>query len=323
MISTKSKLTVVSILDANLGYGYSLPNDEQSHHCPFCHHRKRKLQINLITQEYHCWVCNAKGKGIGKLLRRIGGSGTDIKKIVSIYGDGYISYNGPVNDYGSLLKLPEEFKSMVRSPKSIDIIYNQAKSYLNKRKIDLDCIKKYNIGYCDSGLFGGRIIIPSYDSNNELNYFTARSFYDNTTLKYKNPKISRDVIVFENQINWNAPIVLVEGMFDAIGVRRNAIPLMGKQILPNLMNAIFNRGVKEIHLMLDLDAISQSTEHIFHFMKNGISVKNIIPNTNSDAADLGRDVVHSMIDDTEYSSWESNLISLLKHTPVKLKKRTR
>ena len=67
---------------------------------------------------------------------------------------------------------------------------------------------KYSIGYCTSGEYGGRVIIPSYSESNQLNYFIARS-YDGNFYKYRNPEVSKDVIFFENLINWNAPIILM------------------------------------------------------------------------------------------------------------------
>ena len=57
-------------------------------------------------------------------------------------------------------------------------------------------------------------------------------------MKYKNPPISRDVIVFDGMINWNEPITLVEGVFDSFSVKRNVIPLLGKFLLSKLKNKI-------------------------------------------------------------------------------------
>ena len=43
------------------------------------------------------------------------------------------------------------------------------------------------------------------------NYFIGRDFF-NSKLKYKNPRVSKDVIGFELFVNWNLPIVLCEGV---------------------------------------------------------------------------------------------------------------
>ena len=56
-------------------------------------------------------------------------------------------------------------------------------------------------------------------------------------------------------INWNVPIVLCEGAFDAISIKRNAIPLFGKNISKKLMQKLVTSEVKKVYLALDKDAI--------------------------------------------------------------------
>ena len=84
-LTQRDKSVVVNILDEVLGVGTSLKGDEQAHHCPFCHHHKKKLQINLNTQKWHCWVCDAKGKKIQTLLKRLHVDSKKIKKVYEIY----------------------------------------------------------------------------------------------------------------------------------------------------------------------------------------------------------------------------------------------
>ena len=54
----------------------------------------------------------------------------------------------------------------------------------------------------------------------------------------KNPQVSKDIVGFELHINWNYPVCLVEGAFDAIAIKRNAIPLFGKTIPDQLKHRI-------------------------------------------------------------------------------------
>jgi DNA primase len=309
MLSTKNRLTVITILDNTLGAGTSMKGSEQAHHCPFCHHHKKKLQVNLETQYWHCWVCDSKGRTIQSLLRKLNVDIRDIQKIRDIYGD-IVEVSQSTDEFVVKLQLPKEFKSLYQKPKSINPSYNQAIHYLKQRSIGKGEILKYNIGYCENGLYGGRIIIPSYDSVGELNYFIARSFYDDVKMKYKNPPVNRNVIVFENQINWNEPIVLVEGAFDAFSVKRNAIPLLGKFLPTKLKDRIFEMGVKEITILLDSDAVDDSTKHTEFFQKNGIKVKNIIP-LEKDAGEMGFDEVIHLIKQAEETGWDSLILSKL------------
>jgi DNA primase len=309
MLSSKNKLTVITVLDSVLGTGSSLKGNEQAHHCPFCHHHKKKLQVNLDTQYWHCWVCDSKGRSIESLLRKLHVEKSHLSKIVHIYGE-YKPSNTGTNEEVVNLVLPKEFKPLYHKPKSINPAYNNAVYYLTQRNIKIDEILKYNIGYCEDGLYGGRIIIPSYNEDGNLNYFIARSFYEDEPYKYKNPPVSRDVIVFENQINWDEPIVLVEGVFDSFSVKRNVIPILGKFIPRSLKKKIFEKGVTEITIVLDSDAISDSSKHTEFFIKNGIKVKNVIP-TDKDAGEMGFDAVKELITQTEETGWDSLILTKL------------
>jgi DNA primase len=309
MVSGKNKLTVINILDTALGVGSSLKGNEQAHHCPFCNHHKKKLQVNLDTQRWHCWVCDSKGRSIQSLLRKLNVDIRDLNRLKDIYGeDDYTLVEK--DEYVAKLQLPSEFKQLHFKPKGFQPEYNQALNYLKERGITQADIVKYNIGYCSEGLYFGRIIVPSYDENGDLNYFIARSYYKEERMKYKNPPVNRDVIVFENQINWNEPITLVEGVFDSFSVKRNCIPLLGKFLLSKLKNKIIEKGVKEVTILLDSDAIADSTKHTDYFIKNGINVKNIIP-TGKDAGDMGFKAVRELLKVATQTGWDDLVLSKL------------
>ena len=309
MVSGKNKLTVINILDTALGVGSSLKGNEQAHHCPFCNHHKKKLQINLDTQRWHCWVCDSKGRSVQSLLRKLNVDIRDLNRLKDIYGEEDYTLVEK-DEYVAKLQLPSEFKQLHFKPKGFQPEYNQALNYLKERGITQADIVKYNIGYCSEGLYFGRIIVPSYDENGDLNYFIARSYYKEERMKYKNPPVNRDVIVFENQINWNEPITLVEGVFDSFSVKRNCIPLLGKFLLSKLKNKIIEKGVKDITILLDSDAISDSTKHTDYFLKNGINVKNIIP-TGKDAGDMGFKAVRDLLKGATQTGWDDLVLSKL------------
>ena len=301
-LTQRDKSVVVNILDEVLGVGTSLKGDEQAHHCPFCHHHKKKLQINLNTQKWHCWVCDAKGKKIQTLLKRLHVDSKKIKKVYEIYGDDYI-VSTTTDEEKVELRLPSEFKSLLNKPKGLNPLYKKVVQYAKDRGITKEDIIRYNIGFCDSGIYTNRIIIPSYDVDGRLNYFIARSVYVEEKFKYKNPPVSKNVTIFENQINWKKPITLCEGVFAAMSIKRNAIPLLGKFIPKTLMDSIYKNGVKEIKILLDKDAQDQALYYVHYFMNNGITVTNILP-TEKDAGDMGFSEVNKMLKETKKSGFE-------------------
>ena len=132
--------------------------------------------------------------------------------------------------------------------------YRNAINYIRKRNLDKYDILRYSIGYAESGPYSGMIIIPSFNDDGVLNYFTSRAYYE-TDFKHKNPKVSKDIVGYDLFINWREPIVLVEGSFDAIAVGDNAIPIFGKIIGQNLKKKIIEKSVKDLFIILDQDAI--------------------------------------------------------------------
>ena len=231
--------------------------DEYMYWSPFISHHKQKLQINIKTQKWHCWVSNIGGHNLFQLFSKVGASQNEFDELRTILGD---------SSYSSTLARPISKKETVRLPKEFEPLWNggdsivkrHALNYLYKRKIDDSDILKYNIGYCKTGLYANMIIIPTYDEDGILNYFTARSFEKEPYVKYRNPSVSRDIIPNEHLINWRLPIIICEGLFDAIAIKRNAIPLLGKNIQNNLMKKIVTSQVNKIYIALDKDAIKQA-----------------------------------------------------------------
>jgi 5S rRNA maturation endonuclease (ribonuclease M5) len=241
--------TILTELQQNLG-DYTQQRDEYLFRCPFCAHTKKKLSINIVTGKWKCWVCDARGGRILTLVKKMNLPQGVINQFKNLIKDtDFKQYE--VTEPSDILELPAEYQSLWKKTNSYPYIH--ALTYLQQRGITTEDIFRYRMGYCESGSYRGRIIVPSYDVTGRLNYFTARSFYDGQ-MKYKNPPASKNTVVFENMVDWDEEVVLVEGMFDAIAVRRNAIPLMGKTISPALEAALLRNSVEKVTIFLDTDA---------------------------------------------------------------------
>ena len=268
-----SNAALIYLIDSVLGSGKPTSKGNRAYHCPECKHHKLKLEVNLDEssshfQSYQCWVCSFKGKKLTTLFKKIEADSDKVNELRFL-----IKSSPKDNHQETTLKkvsLPTEFISLLNPPSNLTA--KQAIHYLNKRGINKIDILKYNIGYCEFGVYSNMIILPSYDSNGNLNYFTSRSFNKNSKIKYKNPDVSRDIIGLELFINWNVPLVLCEGIFDAIAIKRNAIPLLGKNIQPELMKKIINSSVEKIYIALDKDAIKQALNFCETLMNEGKEV---------------------------------------------------
>jgi hypothetical protein len=276
---------------------------------PFISHHKQKLQINIKTQKWHCWVSNIGGHNLFQLFSKVGASQNEFDELRTILGD---------SSYSSTLARPISKKETVRLPKEFEPLWNggdsivkrHALNYLYKRKIDDSDILKYNIGYCDDGAYRNRIIVPSYDSDGVLNYFIGRHFYGGK-FKYKNPPISKDVVGFELFINWDEPIILCEGVFDAIAFKRNAIPLFGKTVTKRLQKKIIERKVKTIYLALDNDAFKDAIKITDNFINSGINVK-MMRFKEEDPSDIGFKDLLTLIEKTDKTKFSDLMKMKLK-----------
>ena len=308
MLNNNDKNKVVTTLSNVLGSYLTLRGNELAFYCPFCNHHKQKLQVNTETQKWHCWTCNSGGKKLTSLLRKLDVDRKTISIIREIYGDS--NYNPQQEDVETkvYISLPKEYISLNESPKGFNPEYKQAINYLTQRGITQKEIVKYNIGYCTDGLYARRVIIPSYNSDGSLNYFISRSYYQDEKMKYKNPPISKNIICFESQINWNEPIILCEGVFDAITIKRNAIPLLGKFPSKQLVEKIFMSGVSNIVISLDNDAINEALKAAEYFRKNGINVR-MMYLKDKDASEMGYDRFYDELTKTTQFGIEELLLN--------------
>jgi DNA primase len=239
--------------------------------CPTCSAEKGEydgdgkgnLEVNLAEGVYHCWACGethgTKG-GLKKLFRTFA-TKEQVRKLKMI-GYDLSDFKAKVKESNVIedLTLPKGFISFEEgNPKSL--LYKQAWNYLTKeRKLSSETIFKFRMGYVSGGQYDSRVVIPSYDINNELNYWATRT-YVNAKPKYLNPESDKEQIIFnECCLNWDSDIYLVEGPFDHLVVH-NSIPILGKKISDKLMHSLFHKASANVIILLDSDAIDDAKNH--------------------------------------------------------------
>lgn len=243
-----------------------LGNDKQhyeskgqiSFDCPVCASEKGlengdgkgNLEINYIRGVYKCWACGETYGTQGPLGRLIDQFGTkQQKKIFNLLRpQEEVEREKPK----LTLRLPEGYTKF-KDSNSIFIPHKEAYNYLKSRGITEEHIEKYDIGYTAKGDYSFRIIVPSYDLNGKLNYFIARAWV-NKKMKYKNPAVPKDEIIFnESRIDWTKDVFLCEGVFDAFFLP-NSIAMLGKHLSDLLFSKLYDLCEGEIHICLDGDA---------------------------------------------------------------------
>jgi len=236
--------------------------------CPFCRHSsktKLKLSIHLEKCFYHCWLCDKSSNNISYLISKLDRSKVEaskglfkqLNKKFSLFGEEEVIEKTEV-------LMPENFSFIVENFNSIDPDCRDVLKYSIKRGFSKKKLYMLRPGFSLSQDFRRHLILPSYDKNGELNYYTARKIDVNSSnsYKYKNAPISKKDIIFnELNINWQKPLTLVEGPLDLIKTNDNATCLLGSSLTED--SSLFYEIVKnktDIKLALDRDAYSKSLE---------------------------------------------------------------
>lgn len=237
------------------------------------------FETNLAAGVCHCWRCGFSGP-ISRLVKDYGGTELlkdyyaavkDIKESkyynIGLFKD--MAENAYLNDY---IKLPDTFTKIdlktCRKKKLVE--------YLEKRHITQDIIDLHNIGYTtwdeEKWQMRDRIIIPSYDSAGDLNYWVGRDFSGNPKkMKYWNSKNDKNEIVFqESLIQWDATIYLCEGAVDALYFGNN-VALLGKSLSKNtkIFQELYDKARANIVICLDGDTELKETKRIYNLLNIG------------------------------------------------------
>jgi len=271
-----------NILTEVLGSGYN-SKDETLYHCPFCKHHKKKLSVNVTKGFFKCWVCDTKG-AISYLIKRFGTIDDRHDWALLDQEVDFSTMDLIFNQQEEKLppvSLPPEYMCLAK--KGLPPSANEAISYLWSRGIGQKDILYHKIGFCLTGKYKKRIIIPSFDDEGNCNYFTARS-YSGDWLSYKNPPASKNIIFNDLLINWDEPITLVEGPFDSIKMK-NSIPILGSTLkeTTKLFKKIVEKQTK-VYIGLDEDALNKSMKIISLLLEYGLDVYKL---DTSDIEDIG------------------------------------
>jgi DNA primase len=271
----------IAILKQFLG-SYSSTGQEYLFECPKCNHPKRKLSVNIDKGVFKCWICDYKGNSITRLVRsyadfnlkakwrEITGQ-VEIDKFDEIIAT---LFPDTEEDIHEVVKLPNEFLSLANKGRSL--LSTKARNYLTRRGITEADILFWKIGYCPSGEYTGRIVIPSFNEDGDCNYFIGRT-YQSDWRKYMNPPTAKSKIIFnELYVDWDEDLILTEGVFDAIIAGKNSVPILGSSLREHsrLFKSII-RNDTPVYVALDHDAEEKAASLIENLIKYGAEVYKI------------------------------------------------
>ena len=243
---------------------------------------KYNLEVSFSIFKYHEWTMDYGGD-LSKLIRMWGGDSllAEYRNAISELKELNLLKLNP--DTGETVEIEKGIVKLPKTFRKIDISKTRNErliSYLNSRKIDQELIDFYNIGVTgwngEVSKYRNRVIVPSYDSFGELNYWSGRDYTGKSMSKYWNsdadvnaPKKS-EIVFNESKIQFDADIILVEGTFDSI-YHPNAVALLGKVITPEfaVYNKLMEKANANVVICLDADTDISDTKKIYKLLNHG------------------------------------------------------
>ncbi len=271
---------------------YKRMGNEHLYSCPYCNHHKKKLSVNFAVGAFKCWVCDTRGKNIYRIVRKFG-TYQQRQKYLELQGRLDLSEFEKIfkelneEEAEQTVELPKEFVSLAN--KHLPRSSRRPLEYLHLRDISKRDIQLWKIGYCPKGKFGGRIIVPSFNNSGGINYFISRSYVGHQR-KYLNPSVNKDFIFNELCIDWDEPVILVEGVFDAVVAGTNAIPILGSTLRPQskLFQALAINDTP-VYIALDEDAEKKAGQMIKNMLQYNMEVFKIDTSTVEDVGSMSEE----------------------------------
>ena len=110
--------------------------DEYMFFSPFVSHYKPKLQINLESQKWHCWVSNQGGHSLYSLFKKVNADSKYFSELKDIV---FIPTKKNEVESKVIVSLPREYQSLSSPSKSL--FYKHAVRFLEQRGFNKTDVK--------------------------------------------------------------------------------------------------------------------------------------------------------------------------------------
>jgi DNA primase len=256
--------------------------------CPDCKEsKKQKFIVRIDTGQYHCWVCDARGASIAKVLRKL--SPEVAARWEGVSGSHQRRFVDEVIE-APKVELPIGFRLLAECLDSRDPDTRACINYVHERGLGLREMWYFRLGFIRRGRLARRVIMPSFDSEGKLNYWTARAIDKDVIGKYVNPSIPRGEFIFnELNLDWRQEMTLVEGPFDLTKCDSNATAILGSNM--SRKSALFQaiaRNRTPVILALDSDMPEKQHKWAKALSEFDVPVKVLDLGGNKDVGEMTR-----------------------------------
>jgi len=266
--------------------------------CPDCGGAK-KFGVNMRDNRTNCFKCGYNKPPI-RMLCELENLPTfnDARKYLGAFDETSI-YEAPQEILEERRNLyPESYRVLMLGE---SMVSDMARKYMEKRGFDIIELSYRGIGYCVSGPYAYRIILPFLE-NGELIYFNARQFINMST-KFKNPSldefgIGKSVLIYNSDaLKTYKEVTLFESITNSLTLGDDTIAIGGKAISPDQKSQILSSKVKIINIGLDPDAMKYAWSLAYGLHEN-FKVRVLKFPKEEDANSMGKDYTRELIEKT-------------------------
>ena len=270
--------------------------------CPFCNKKngKTKLVIRVDNPVFHCWVCNKSGKDVTYLFSRFFKRYLTEAKELFKFKKLAISEE---DKEAAEICLPADFELCPNITKGLNPNKLAVKKYAALRGASPHKQWMLKLGASDEGDFIRSLIIPSFDNEGNINFYTCRKIdaMTDSGRKYVNAEVPKSEIIFnEYLIDWSLPLTLVEGPLDLLKTNDNATCLLGSHLGENFK--LFQQIVKhktDVYLALDYDAYWKAQDIAKLLASYDINVWIVKADKTRDVGDMTEEEFKERLDNAE------------------------
>ena len=256
------------------------------------------ISINPQKPYCHCFRCGYKTSVAGLISQLQGISYDEAKEITE-------------NTFWIKPKIKKDVIERISLPMK-EVWTDEAWDYLINRGLTRELIWKYDLYLTTERPYYNRIIIPVYFNGIPVT-FQARSI-NNYGLRYLSPRdnpIGRILYNYDN-IKGSESVILAEGIFDVFGLAKagfdNVACSFGKKVSMEQINLLEKKGVKEVILMYDSDAISKIKEIFIKLQKHfKVSIAPLLEGDPGDCNDFTfpfSNLIDNIYDLNEFIMWK-------------------
>lgn len=318
-------ITLQNLVEKYIGFSSNQRGDEYHYHCPQCGWKNPRFIVNYDLKKFHCWKCGYGSSNLIKLLKDLKASDEDVKELYNILGKKLNTSNLDINSLKEkikkelnidnttsvqyrYLKLPEYFVPLIESKdKSLK---RGVERYLHSRDVSDYEINYYNVHINEQDR---RIVFLTYETSKYPVFYVERSF-ENGNKFFSMPKSVKktDIIFFEHLLDFKKEILITEGVFDAIKLGFNGVPLLGTAMNKKLLNRMVQENTPSVTIALDTDAQDKAMYIAQQIIRKGIKVRLLNDKSFKDVGEMSKEHIMNLLQKTTYLTKEEIIETKLK-----------